>query len=110
MSENPLLRTVSTAFNGRTESGRFGPGNQAAAGRTSRAAELRRAFSESITADDIKELAAAILKAAKGGDIAAAKIILDRCCGKPQPDDAGADAASTNRILSMLENRTNAKA
>lgn len=93
-----------TVMNGRTDQGRFAPGNRAAAGRSSRAAELRRAFSEAITPEDIRELAAAMMTAAKGGDIAAAKIILDRCCGRPSPDadETAEQHQNANRVLAML--------
>lgn len=92
-----------TVMNGRRQDGTFGPGNQAAAGRTSRAAELRKAFAQSVSHEDIKAIAFALVEAAKGGDIAAAKLVLDRCCGRPSPDDETAEQAqNANRVLDML--------
>lgn len=89
-----------TATNGRQPDGKFGPGNRAAAGRSSKAAALRKAFLDAIKVEDVAAIAAKLVSAAKGGDVQCAKLILDRL-GKPQPDDH-ADDAGRNRILSML--------
>jgi hypothetical protein len=93
-----------TVMNGRTDQGRFAPGNRAAAGRSSRAAELRKAFAEAVSADDIAAIASGLVKAAKEGCVQSAKIILDRCCGRPSPDadETAERAENTNRILTML--------
>jgi hypothetical protein len=96
--------TDQTVMNGRTDQGRFAPGNQAAAGRSSRAAELRKAFAEAVSAADIAAIACGLVTAAKGGCVQSAKLILDRCCGRPSPDaDENAERQeNTNRILTML--------
>ena len=93
-----------TALNGRTpHDGRFAPGNRAAAGRSSRASELRKAFQEAITPEDIQAIATALVKSAKDGDIAAAKLILDRCCGKADPvADEVANRDRENSISNIL--------
>lgn len=80
MSDN---QTGETELIGRTELGRFGPGNQCSAGRSSLAAELRKAFTEAVTSDDIAAIARSLVKLAVDGDVAASKLVLDRVCGKP---------------------------
>lgn len=98
------IETDQTVPNGRQASGKFGPGNTFSAGRTSRAAELRRRFVDAVSLEDITEIAAALVAAAKGGDVACAKLVLERI-GKPT-DDNGEQAdieESRNRILEMLQ-------
>ena len=70
--------TDQTAMNGRIQNGTFAPGNKAAAGRSSRAMELRKAFVDAVSVEDIQAIAAALVKSAKDGDISAAKLVLDR--------------------------------
>jgi len=66
--------------------GKFGPGNQAAAGRSSREADLRKAFSEAVSPEGTPAIASALVASETGGDIQAARLILQRCRGKPAPD------------------------
>lgn len=40
-------------------------------------------FKAAITFEDIKDIAAAMVKEARAGNVKAASMILDRCCGKP---------------------------
>jgi hypothetical protein len=75
--------TGETEIIGRNERGQFGPGNQCSAGRSSRAAELKRAFTEAVTEDDVAEIARTLVRQAIDGDTAAAKLVLARVCGKP---------------------------
>jgi hypothetical protein len=46
-----------------------------------RALEFREAFLEQVSAEDVAEIGAALLKRAKEGDLVAARIILDRLLG-----------------------------
>lgn len=66
----------------RAHGGRFGPGNQAAAGRRNPAAAhavaIRQAFMERVTLEDVGEIVDTLLRQAKAGDIYSAKLILDR--------------------------------
>jgi hypothetical protein len=41
----------------------------------------REAFLDGVTADDVRTIAAALLERAKAGDLAAAKLVLDRVLG-----------------------------
>lgn len=70
---------------GRDENGRFikgykgGPGNPHA----KRVAELRAAMFAAVTAEDLREVIVAMVGAAKGGDVPAAKELLQRLLGPP---------------------------
>jgi len=86
-----------TAMNGRLPSGQFGAGNTAAVGRTNRAAELRQAFVDAVTPEDIAGIAATLVRLAKDGDVACAKLVLDRL-GKPV-DVVATDPNSISAIL-----------
>lgn len=57
-------------------SGRFRPGNKAAAGRTSRGQKLRAAVLASISRDDVEAITKTLIAQAIGGDLGAAKILL----------------------------------
>lgn len=73
-----------TASNGRDDLGRFGPGNKAARGNpfAKKVAELKAAMLEESTTTDVKEVVRALITKAKEGDVAAAKVYLDRMFGK----------------------------
>ena len=74
--------TDQTVMNGRSELGRFEPGNQFSKGRSNRAAELRQAFTEAVTVQDVQSIVKTLVRMAGDGDVAAAKLVLDRACGK----------------------------
>ena len=86
-----------TAMNGRLPSGQFGAGNTAAVGRTNRAAELRQAFVDAVTPEDIAGIAATLVRLAKDGDVACAKLVLDRL-GK-SVDVVATDQDSIGEVL-----------
>ena len=48
-------------------------------------AALRRALLEAVTPEALAEIVAALVKRAKGGDVVAAREILDRTLGKSAP-------------------------
>ena len=67
--------------------GYFLPGNRRAAGmggnpNAKRTAELKRAFQECVTEDDVRDVVKSLVQAAKDGDVAAIKLFLDRTLGK----------------------------
>ena len=104
--------TDETELIGRNELGRFEPGNRCSANRSSRAAELKRAFTEAVTADDIAEIARTLVRQAIDGDTQAAKLILDRCCGKADSgplvavqmnQQANGPGASPGRAAAIIE-------
>src|SRR5436309_1013640 len=64
-----------------SEGNRGGPGNPFAR----KVAELRQAFLEAVSAQDIKEIALVVRAKAQSGDLAAVKILLQYGLGKPEP-------------------------
>lgn len=72
--------------NGRDTAGRFGPGNRHGRGNPlgGRVARLRAAMLRAVTPDDIRAVVKAMLDAAKGGDVAAAKLLLGYTVGEPR--------------------------
>jgi hypothetical protein len=71
--------------NGRTSGGRFAPGNRGGPGNphAKRVARLRSALFKAVTPADLRDVVAALLGAAKGGDVAAARELFQRCLGPP---------------------------
>lgn len=107
-----------TESNGRTSNGRFAAGNQYAVGNpfAARVAELRRAMLEGVTAGDVRAIVKALVKQARGGDLAAAREILDRTMGKARStveiqqtllDEAELDA-EIESVLARLADRRSA--
>ena len=74
--------------NGRDAAGRFQPGNPGGPGNpfAKRVAELRSALLEAVGAEDVKHVVKALADKAKGGDVAAAKVLLDRLFGQPKQE------------------------
>jgi hypothetical protein len=74
-----------TNESGRTPGGRFAPGNRGGPGNPHAAtvAKLRAAILAAVTPEDIDAIIRALVHRAKGGDMAAAKELLDRAVGKP---------------------------
>jgi hypothetical protein len=82
------------SLNGRTARGRFAQGNLGGPGNpyAKRVADLRAALLESVTEQDIRAVARALVKRAKEGEIPAIRELLDRLLGKAgdaSPEDAG---------------------
>ncbi len=77
-----------TEPNGRCDDGRFGQGNRFSTGNPHSATvgKLRTALLDAITEDDIKAVILKLIDLAKSGNIAATKLLLDRCLGKPAVD------------------------
>ncbi len=76
-----------SVVNGRTAGGRFAPGNKVAVGtRQAHLQRLRRAFVDCLTVDDVADVTAALVTAAKGGDVAAIKVFFERVHGRVAAD------------------------
>ena len=75
-----------TAKNGRDTKGRFVPGNPGGPGNPfyRRMANARKLLAEWTSEDDLKQVHAAMLKRAKEGDTASAKLIFQYAAGKPE--------------------------
>lgn len=75
----------SNGHHGRDKSGRFASGNRAGKGNplARKVQQLRTAMVDAVSDADVKEIIAALVTAAKAGDVTAAREILDRTVGKP---------------------------
>ena len=74
---------------GRGPDGRFRPGNRAGKGNplAKKAQKLRTALFRAVTPTDLREIVKRLVGVAKGGDVQAAKLILERLLGPPVPAD-----------------------
>ena len=79
---------------GRDAAGRFTKGNPGGPGNPMgrRVAALRRALLDAVTEEDVRALAGALLEKAKGGDVAAARLIMPYLVGPPPDLDAEVEA------------------
>jgi hypothetical protein len=77
---------------GRDNRGRFAAGNAGGPGNpfARRMAAFRKALCAAVSEQDIRDVAARLLQAAKGGDVAAAKVLLAYTVGRP-PDAVNPD-------------------
>jgi hypothetical protein len=77
--------TVSLGPGGRTAGGRFAAGNKFSLGNANarRMHELRRALLESATPEAVREVGLKLVELARAGDVQAARLWLEHCCGKP---------------------------
>lgn len=72
--------------------------------------EISTPLSDSVTKDDLKQIVRGLIEAAKGGDVAAAKLLFDRMFGKQTAlttrrvptDDPSARKAKTMQIVAKL--------
>ena len=72
--------TAAPSANGRFQKGNpGGPGNPFAA----RVMAYRRALMDAVSEEDLQGIARTMVKFAQAGDVAAAKLIIDRTAGKP---------------------------
>lgn len=84
MERKKLKRRLTKRDKGRDEVGRFvegckgGPGNPFAA----RVGELRAALFAETTVNDMRAVVRKLISLAKGGDVAATKVLFDRVLGK----------------------------
>lgn len=78
-----------TGSNGRVASGKFAPGNQHAKGNpfAKRVAQLRSALFKAVTPADLRDVVTALLMAAKGGDVPAAREVMQRLLGPAESLD-----------------------
>ena len=72
--------------NGRDASGRFTAGNPGGPGNphARRVADIRRTLMEEVSDDDLRQLVRTLVDKGKGGDVVAAREVLDRLVGKPK--------------------------
>lgn len=81
--------TVATADNGRGPDGKFLPGNRAAAGNPihKHVAALRAGLLQAVSEKDVHQIARKLVTMALAGDVAAARVLLERLLGPPVPAD-----------------------
>lgn len=79
------MEPTSNGGNGRDSRGRFTAGNPGGPGNpyAQRVGKLRNALLDAVTEDDLRGVIEALVEKAKGGDVAAARILFDRCLGPP---------------------------
>jgi hypothetical protein len=77
--------TPATAASGREANGRFARGNPGGPGNpfARRTAAARKAFCEAVSHEDLVAIARSMTEKARGGDVAAAKLVLCYVVGKP---------------------------
>ena len=101
--------------NGRLNNGRFGNGNGGGPGNpfASQVGKLRSVLLETVTPDDMKAVVVKLIELAKGGDLAAMKLLLDRTCGKsfvdrlpsPKPSTLGLPTHDDNGVTLTVEEK-----
>lgn len=81
----PVGPDAAPGRDGRDQRGRFATGNTGGPGNphAAQVAKLRAALLESVTDEDVRGVVAALVKAAKGGNVSAARELLERLLGKP---------------------------
>ena len=97
---------MTNGSNGRDQRGRFGPGNQAARGRShphaAKVAELRAAFLSSVTEEDVREVLQALLREARSGNVPVIREFFIRFLGQAEAADV---LARVGELEVLLERR-----
>lgn len=90
--------------NGRFVAGAYkgGPGNPQAA----QVSRYRRAIWDAVSIEDMQAVVRAMVVSAKDGDVAAAKVVLERCAGQPPKDaeDTADDVVNLAQFLRTFLN------
>ena len=88
--------------NGRGTNGKFLPGNKCGRGSplAGMASKLRAAMLKAVKVGDVKSIIGAMVNKAKGGDVSAAKLVLQYTVGEPLPFDI-------EEQLRLIEERLN---
>ena len=81
-----MIHPSPVATNGRDSTGKFVKGNACGKGNPygRQVNEIRRTLLAAVSDDDLVQIARTLVERAKGGDVAAAKEILDRLIGRPK--------------------------
>ena len=105
MIEKPASSPVDGDRDPRT--GRFAPGNPGGPGNphAGRIAKLRSALLEAVTAEDVREVVAALVTEAKAGNVQAMREFFNRLFGKPEAIDAIERLNELEAVLERLEER-----
>jgi hypothetical protein len=88
-------------MDGRNALGQFvsgckpGPGNPHSAA----VARNRAVLLEAVSVEELREVVRGLLEQALSGDIAAARLVLERCCGRPEPSTTAAPVVAVQNIV-----------
>lgn len=96
---------VATSEGKDPKTGRFLPGNRIGQGNphAKKAHALRNALFSAVTEEDIDAVIRALIDEAKGGDVPAARELLDRCLGKPVELDLMERLRTLEELLAVLD-------
>src|SRR5262245_35774609 len=89
---------------GRDSGGRFTTGNKGGPGNpfARQMAAMRKAIVDAVSAEDLAAITAVMVKKAREGDVAAAKLVYTYCAGKaqpaPDPDTLDANELQVRRV------------
>ena len=102
MKESP---SPNGANGGRDTRGRFGKGNPGGPGNPNakKVAELRSTLLGAVSAADMRAVVKKLVGLAKGGDVTAAKVVLERLLGPPLPVDVEDRLAELEQRLSQQQ-------
>jgi hypothetical protein len=86
MSRAARKDTAPAAPNGRDAAGRFTKGNPGGPGNpfARRTAAMRKALCDAVSEEDLRQIAEALKRKAKEGDVAAARLVLSYVVGRPE--------------------------
>ena len=87
--EEETVKPSTHGPNGQGPDGRFLPGNRLGRGQplAGQVAKLRAALLKAVKVGDVKAIVASMIDKARGGDVPAAKLVLQYTLGEPQPFD-----------------------
>ncbi len=85
--------------------GRFRKGNPGGPGNpmARRVGKLRAALIRSVSPDEVREIIASLVKAAKGGDKSATRLLFDRILGPPIQADYEERLATLERLVEATD-------
>lgn len=104
-----MSRTPSTnGSNGRDSSGRFAQGNRGGPGNphAAKVAQLRSALLNAVKPTELRAIVQALVTKAKQGDIAAAKLLLERVLGPPIATDIADRMEHLEEFLKERDSRS----
>ena len=84
-----MVKPTPNGPNGRDERGRFAPGNVGGPGNphAKQVGKLRSAMLAAVSDQEMKAVVKKLVELAKGGNVPAAREVLDRCLGRPVEAD-----------------------
>ena len=103
-----MIQANGSGHEGRDALGRFGRGNPGGPGgnpQARRMARLRAAMLRAVTPDEIRCIIGVLVAEAKAGNVQAAREVLDRCLGRPEPLDFIERVERLEAVLETVEIR-----